>query len=89
MAVKIRLTRIGAKKKPLYRIVAADEDSPRDGKFIEVIGTYDPNTNPAKVNLNEETALKWLKKGAIPTETVKNLFKGMNILNIPAKQQAA
>lgn len=89
MAVKIRLTRIGAKKKPFYRIVVADENSPRDGKFIEVVGTYDPNKNPAKVDLNEDVTLKWLKKGAAPTETVRNLFKGMGILAKSAKQQTA
>ncbi|MBI5893277.1 MAG: 30S ribosomal protein S16 [Deltaproteobacteria bacterium] len=79
MAVKIRLTRIGAKKKPFYRIVVADENSPRDGKFIEVVGTYDPNKNPAKVDLNEDVTLKWLKKGAAPTETVRNLFKNEDV----------
>lgn len=89
MAVKIRLTRIGAKKKPFYRIVIADENSPRDGKFLEVVGTYDPSKNPAKVVLNEDAALKWLKKGAAPTETVKNLFKGMGILSKFAKGQTA
>mgnify|MGYP001577294509 CR=1 FL=1 len=89
MAVKIRLTRIGAKKKPFYRIVIADENSPRDGKFLEVVGTYDPSKNPAKVDLNEDAALKWLKKGAAPTETVKNLFKGMGILSKFAKGQTA
>ncbi|MBI5682570.1 MAG: 30S ribosomal protein S16 [Deltaproteobacteria bacterium] len=81
MAVKLRLTRLGAKKKPFYRIVAADSDSPRDGKFIEVVGTYDPNKNPAKADLNEGLVLKWLDRGAVPTETVKNLFKKAGIFN--------
>lgn len=74
MAVKIRLTRMGAKKKPVYRIVASDSRSPRDGKYNELIGTYDPNKNPADIKINEEVALKWLKNGAVPTDTAKNLL---------------
>ena len=89
VAVKLRLTRIGAKKKPFYRIVAADSDSPRDGKFIEVVGTYDPNKNPAKVDLKHGLILKWLEKGAIPTGTVKNLFKKAGIFNKTAGGLAA
>lgn len=81
LAVKLRLTRLGAKKKPFYRIVAADSCSPRDGSFIEVVGTYDPNSEPAKVVLKEGLILKWLGKGAVPTETVKNLFKKAGIFN--------
>ncbi len=75
MAVKIRLTRLGAKKKPLYRIIVADSRSPRDGRFIEEIGTYDPNKNPSEIKINEELAKKWLNNGAQPTDVVAKLFK--------------
>lgn len=80
MAVKIRLMRMGAKKRPFYRIVAADSRTKRDGKYIELVGTYNPLTDPAEININEEVALKWLNNGAQPTDTVKNLFnkKGIN-----------
>jgi small subunit ribosomal protein S16 len=74
MAVKIRLKRMGAKKSPFYRIVAADSRSPRDGRYIEVIGTYNPVAEPAQVEINEELALKWLQNGAKPSDTVRNLF---------------
>ena len=74
MAVKIRLTRMGAKKKPMYRIVASDSRSPRDGKYIELIGTYNPNTNPADVKIDKEVAKKWLSNGAVPTDTARNLL---------------
>lgn len=80
MAVKIRLTRMGAKKKPVYRIVASDSRSPRDGKYNELIGTYDPNKNPADIKINEEVALKWLKNGAVPTDTAKNLLSKAGII---------
>ena len=80
MAVKLRLTRMGAKKKPLYRIVASDSRSPRDGKYIELIGTYNPNVEPADVKIDKEVALKWLNTGAIPTDTVKNLFSKQGIM---------
>ena len=73
MAVKLRLMRMGAKKKPTYRIVATDSRRKRDGKYIELIGTYEP-IKDSKININEEVALKWLGLGAIPTDTVKNLF---------------
>ncbi|MCR5545703.1 MAG: 30S ribosomal protein S16 [Lachnospiraceae bacterium] len=79
MAVKIRLKRMGKKRKPFYRIVAADSRSPRDGRFIEEIGTYDPNQEPAEVHVNEELAQKWLANGAQPTETVARLFKNAGI----------
>lgn len=79
MAVKIRLTRMGAKKKPTYRIVATDSRRPRDGQYIELIGTYAP-VGEAKVNINEEVALKWLNNGAVPTDTVKNLFSKAGIM---------
>ena len=80
MAVKIRLTRMGAKKKPVYRIVASDSRSPRDGKYNELIGTYDPNKNPADIKINEEVALKRLKNGAVPTDTAKNLLSKAGII---------
>lgn len=73
--VKIRLKRIGAKKKPFYRIVVADARSPRDGKFIEQIGTYNPLTNPSEIVVDTEKAKKWLSTGAQPTDTVKKLLK--------------
>ncbi len=80
MAVKLRLKRMGAKKRPFYRIVAADSRSPRDGRFIETIGTYNPITEPAEVKINEEIALKWLSTGAIPTDTVRDLFSKQGIM---------
>jgi small subunit ribosomal protein S16 len=73
--VKIRLKRMGAKKKPFYRIVVADVRSPRDGKFIEQIGTYDPNANPSLINIDAEKVKKWIGNGAQPTDTVKKLLK--------------
>ena len=75
MAVKIRLRRMGAKKAPFYRVIVADEKSPRDGKFIDEIGYYNPLTNPAEVKIDAEKAKKWLDNGAQPTETVKSLLK--------------
>ena len=75
MAVKIRLRRMGAKKAPFYRVVVADSRSPRDGRFIEEIGYYNPMTNPAEIKINAEKAQTWLKNGAQPTETVKALLK--------------
>ncbi|WP_102346968.1 30S ribosomal protein S16 [Bacillus sp. Marseille-P3661] len=80
MAVKIRLKRMGQKKAPFYRVVVADSRSPRDGRFIEEIGTYNPVAKPAEVNLNEEAALKWLQNGAKPSDTVRNLFSSQGIL---------
>lgn len=74
MAVKIRLTRLGDKKSPFYRVVVADSRSPRDGKFIEVIGTYDPLKNPAEIKVDADKAAKWLKNGATPTETAKSVL---------------
>jgi small subunit ribosomal protein S16 len=79
MAVKIRLTRMGAKSKPYYRIVAADIDFPRDGKFLEILGNYDPKKNPAEVNFKEDRVRDWLAKGAKPTLTVSNLLKSKGI----------
>jgi small subunit ribosomal protein S16 len=80
MAVKLRLTRMGDHKNPLYRIVATDSRTKRDGEYIEKIGTYNPHTNPATVNIDEEVALKWLETGAIPSDTVRNLFKEAGII---------
>jgi small subunit ribosomal protein S16 len=75
MSVKIRLARHGAKKRPFYRIVIADSESPRDGKFLENVGTYDPVADPAKVSLKQERIKHWIGQGAIPTHTVKSLLK--------------
>ena len=80
MAVKMRLRRMGAKKAPFYRVVVADERSPRDGKFIDEIGYYNPLTNPADVKIDAEKAQKWLDNGAQPTETVKSLLKKSGIV---------
>ena len=79
MAVKIRLRRMGQKKAPYYRIIVADSKSPRDGRFIDEIGTYDPMTTPATYSVNEEAAKKWLANGAQPTETVAKIFKAAGI----------
>ena len=80
MAVKIRLRRMGATKNPFYRIVVADSRYPRDGRFIEEIGYYNPMTEPADIKIDEEKAKKWLGNGAQPTNTVKTLFKKTGIL---------
>lgn len=79
MAVKIRLKRMGQKKAPFYRIVVADARAPREGKFIEEIGTYDPNQNPSVFKVDEEAAKKWLNNGAQPTEVVGKIFKAAGI----------
>ncbi|HSL92620.1 MAG TPA: 30S ribosomal protein S16 [Candidatus Limnocylindrales bacterium] len=79
MAVKIRLTRTGRKKLPSYRVVVADSEAPRDGRFIVRIGTYDPRENPARFQVDEQLALRWLRKGAQPTETVRSLLKKAGI----------
>ncbi|MCM1055848.1 MAG: 30S ribosomal protein S16 [Bacteroides sp.] len=75
MAVKIRLRRMGARNNPFYRVVVADSRSPRDGRFIEELGYYDPKSDPAVVSINKEKAEEWIKKGAQPTDTVKRLLK--------------
>ena len=80
MAVKLRLTRLGKTKQPMYRIVATDSRARRDGEYIELVGTYNPRTNPATVNINEEVALKWLNNGAIPSDTVRDLFSNEGIM---------
>ncbi len=88
MAVKIRLTRMGAKKRPSYRIVATDSRRSRDGQYLELIGTYQP-INDSEVKINEELALKWLNFGAIPTDTVKNLFSKAGIMKKFAESKNA
>lgn len=75
MAVRIRLTRLGRKKKPFYRIIVADSESPRDGKFLDIVGTYDPCQNPAAVTLKNEKIAEWLNKGALPTDTVASILR--------------
>ena len=79
MAVKMRLKRMGQKKAPFYRVVVADARSPRDGRFIEEIGTYDPNQDPSVIKFDEEAAKKWLATGAQPTDTVAKLLKAAGI----------
>ncbi|MCX7965233.1 MAG: 30S ribosomal protein S16 [Syntrophorhabdaceae bacterium] len=81
MAVRFRLARYGTKKKPFYRIVVADSIYPRDGRFIENVGTYDPLREPAVITLDKEKIKEWFKKGAKPTKTVENIFKKQGILN--------
>ena len=80
MAVKLRLKRMGSKKKPVYRIVASDSHTKRDGEYIELVGTYNPLTEPKSVKINDEIALKWLKNGAIPSDTVRNLLSDAGIM---------
>lgn len=80
MAVKIRLRRMGQKKAPFYRVVVADSRYPRDGRFIEEIGYYNPMTNPAEIKIDAEKATAWMEKGAQPTETVKSLLKKSDIV---------
>ena len=79
MAVKLRLTRVGSKKNPIYRVVAADSRSPRDGKFLEIVGRYNPQTDPSTIDLDESKVQQWLSKGAQPTEAVARLLKAKNI----------
>ena len=80
MSVKIRLKRMGSKKAPFYRIVVADSRSPRDGRFIETVGTYNPLKNPAEVKLEEENILDWLQKGAQPSDTVRNILSKQGVM---------
>jgi len=80
MAVKLRLKRMGSKQKPFYRIVAADARSPRDGRFLESIGTYDPVNNDTKTNIDTEKALYWLSNGAVPTDTVRNILSKEGVM---------
>jgi small subunit ribosomal protein S16 len=78
--VKIRLNRMGAKRQPFYRVVVADSRSPRDGRFIEIVGNYDPTKNPAVVNIDEEKVISWIKNGAQPTDTVRSLLSKKGIM---------
>ncbi len=80
MAVKIRLKRMGSKQKPFYRVVVADSRSPRDGRFIAEIGTYNPITEPAEIKIDKEAAMKWVANGAQPTDTVRSLFRKTGVL---------
>jgi small subunit ribosomal protein S16 len=75
MAVRLRLTRVGSKKNPIYRVVVADSRSPRDGKFIEIIGRYNPQTDPSTIDLDDEKIQEWIAKGAQPSDAVKKLMK--------------
>lgn len=79
MAVKIRLRRIGAKKKPMYRLVIADSHAPRDGRFVETVGHYNPLVDPAEITVNEERIQQWLKWGAQPTDTVRSLLRRVGV----------
>jgi small subunit ribosomal protein S16 len=79
LAVKLRLTRVGSKKNPVYRIVAADSRSPRDGKFLEIVGRYNPQTDPSTIELDEEKVRDWLSKGAQPSSTVARLLKAKGV----------
>ena len=85
MALRMRLARFGTRKKPFYRIVVADSESPRDGRFIEQVGTYDPKLTENKVVLREEKIRKWLGEGAIPSDTVRSFLKQKGILNTVTK----
>lgn len=80
MATKIRLKRMGAKKNPFYRLIVADSRAPRDGRFIEELGYYDPSTNPATVKIDEEKVMTWLQTGAQPTDTARSLLKTQGII---------
>jgi small subunit ribosomal protein S16 len=80
MAVRMRLTRVGSKKNPIYRVVVADSRSPRDGKFIEIVGRYNPQTEPSLIEFDEVKVKDWLAKGALPSETVQRLLKAKNLV---------
>jgi len=79
VAVKLRLTRVGSKKNPIYRVVAADSRSPRDGRFLEIVGRYNPQTDPSTIDLDEQKVKAWLEKGAQPTDSVRRLLRAKNI----------
>jgi small subunit ribosomal protein S16 len=80
VAVRMRLTRVGSKKNPIYRVVIADSRSPRDGKFIEIVGRYNPQTDPSTIEFDEEKVRGWLEKGALPTQPVSRLLKAKDLL---------
>jgi small subunit ribosomal protein S16 len=86
MAVKIRLTRQGAKKRPFYRIVAASSEAPRDGRFLEVLGTYDPKTDPVTLTVDGDRVRDWMSKGATPSDTVRSLLKKAGVFKQPAAE---
>jgi len=88
MAVRIRLTRLGDKKSPFYRVVVADSRTARDGKVIEQIGTYDPLKNPAEININVELAKKWIANGAQPTETAKSILQTAGVIEVKGNSVA-
>ena len=79
--VRLRLRRIGLKGQPTYRIVAADKESPRDGRFLEILGFYNPRTNPATIHVKEDRAYHWMKNGALPTESVEKVFKSAGVMD--------
>jgi small subunit ribosomal protein S16 len=81
MALKIRLARLGAKKKPFYRVVVADSKAKRDGAFLEIVGYYDPNPDPYVLDIKPDALNEWIKKGAVPTETVRSLLKAKKVLS--------
>lgn len=85
MAVRMRLARHGAKKRPFYRIVVADSESPRDGRFLEKVGTYNPLCEPAEVTLKTERVQYWLQNGAVPSDTVRNILKKQGVTTQPAQ----
>jgi small subunit ribosomal protein S16 len=84
MAVKIRLARMGTKKKPFYRLVAANSEAPRDGKFLEILGTYDPMKDPALIKIHKEKVESWLEKGAIVSESARAILKKQGLLKVPS-----
>lgn len=87
MSVRIRLSRLGKKKAPFYRLVVADSHSPRDGQFIEILGTYNPMKNPAEISINNERAAEWLKNGASPSDTAKILLQKAGVLEAPVYER--
>ena len=84
MAVRIRLARMGAKKRPFYRLVAADSESPRDGKFLEILGFYDPMKDPAQISLHEEKIKKWVERGATVSDSAKAILKNQGLFKVQA-----
>ncbi len=85
MAVRIRLARMGAKKNPFYRLVAADSEAPRDGKFLEILGFYDPMKDPAHIKVDEDKVNRWLDKGALVSESARAILKKKGVLKVPTK----
>jgi small subunit ribosomal protein S16 len=89
VATKIRLMRLGRKKRPFYRVVVADSRARRDGRFVDILGYYNPLVEPAEIKIDEEKALNWLKEGAIPTDTVKNILSKLGLIKKFAEEKAA